>query len=245
MKIKCIVADDEPLARDGIENYIQKTKFLELTGSCKNAIETNSLLQQTKADLIFLDIQMPEITGLQWLKTLVEKPMIIITTAYREFAVEGFELDVTDYLVKPISYERFLKAVNKARSILEISENELYRFETDKNNEGGYFFIKNNQQLVKIFYADILYIEALKDYVTIYTESHKHLALISLKNVLDKLPATDFMRVHRSYVVAIKKVEIIEGNLIKIGSAEIPISRDVQELVLSRVVNKLLWKRDG
>lgn len=245
MKIKCLVVDDEPLARAGIAEYVGKTGFTELAGVCKNAVEANSFLKESKIDLVFLDIQMPELSGLEWLKSLHEKPLVVLTTAFRQYAVDGFELDVLDYIVKPVSFERFFKACNKALKKLQHSEPIFNRYDENNNSEEKFFFIKDNNKIIKIQFQDILYIKGMKDYVMIHTFSKNYLALISLKKVEQKLPATNFMRIHRSYIVAINKITAIEGTQLKIGNDMIPVSRELQEPVFSVVVNNRLWKREN
>ncbi len=244
MKIKCLVVDDEPLARAGIAEYVSKAGFTELVGVCKNAVEANNFLKESRVDLVFLDIQMPELSGIEWLKSLPEKPLVVLTTAYRQYAVDGFELDVLDYIVKPVSFERFFKACNKALKKLQHIEPIFNRYDENNNSEEEYFFIKDNNQIIKIQFQDILYIEGMKDYVTIHTFLKKYLALISLKKVEQKLPTSHFMRIHRSYIVAMNKITAIEGTQLKIGNDMIPISRELQESVFSVIVNNRLWKRE-
>ncbi len=237
--LQCLVIDDEPIARQGLANYVEQTPFLRQQGSCKNALEASQLLQQERIDLILLDIQMPGITGLDFLKSLRNPPLVIFTTAYREYALEGYELNIVDYLVKPISYPRFLKAAHKA---YEIHQHQ--HAHAGKQDSGqDYFFIKSDHKYLKIFFQDILFVEGLKDYVFIHTQSEKLLTLISLKNVEQELPADNFARVHRSYIVALDKVEALEGNQLRIQEHLVPISRAHKEELYERLIKGRLWKR--
>lgn len=238
--ISCIVVDDEPVARKGISNYVEQTPFLSLTGSCKSALETNELLHQHPVDLLFLDIQMPDITGTEFIRSLDHPPAVIFTTAYREYAIEGFELNALDYLVKPISFQRFLKAANKALSFFE-----MHRQLVQPNaQEAQYFFIKSDGQFIKIKLEDVLYFESEKDYVFIYTEHKRYLALLSLKQLEKELPAEKFMRIHRSFVVSLEKVEMVEGNQVVIKNKRIPVSRSLHDTVFNTLIAGRLWKRE-
>jgi DNA-binding LytR/AlgR family response regulator len=241
MKIKSLIIDDEIIAREGLMEYAGKVDFIELTGACKNAIEANSFLQRNEVDLLFLDIRMPEISGMEWLKSLSNPPLTIITTAFRDYAAEGFDLEVIDYLVKPISFQRFLKACNKALKELENREN-IYSYH-DPGINSNFFFIKHDQQYVKLLFNDILFVEGLKDYVAIHTKTKKYLALISLKNVQGKLPKTHFVRVHRSFIIALDKIDAVEGNTLRIKDNIVPISREMQEEVYQIVLQDKLWRR--
>jgi len=215
--MNCIIVDDEPLAQDILEDYIQKVPFLCLIAKCKNAYEASETLKNNQIDLMFLDIQMPEISGTQFLSGLENKPLVIFTTAYSEYAVEGYELNAADYLLKPISPDRFLQAVNKARDLFNLRHGE--------NNYSGkdYIFVKSEYQTVKIEYKDILYIEGLKDYVKIYTVKGLIMTLMNMKGIYEKLPKNLFIRVHRSYIVPFKSVEKIDRNRILIKDMRIPI----------------------
>ena len=236
MKLKCVIIDDEHIAREGLVDYVEKVDYLELAGTLPHALNASTFLRDHQPDLLYLDIQMPDLSGLEFLRTLSQPPMVIFTTAHRKFAVEGFELDAVDYLMKPISFERFLKASNKA---LQLKENQTH------SPSEEYFFIKSGKQYIKINFEEITFIESAKDYVFIFTEDQRHMALLTLKQIEDKLPSQLFLRVHRSYMVAISAIDRIEGNRIKIGEHEIPISRNLQEHVFDQLINKRLWKRGG
>jgi DNA-binding LytR/AlgR family response regulator len=236
--IRCLAIDDEALALDLIEDNIRKVPFLELVKKCKSAFEAMEFLQNEKIDILFLDIQMPDITGIQFLKSLQNKPLVIFTTAYEKYALEGFELDVIDYLLKPFSFDRFLKAVNKAKDYLHLKEKTTdHETGNEIKSTAGYIFVKADYKLVKIDFNEILYIEGLKDYIKIYTGEKPVLTLMSLKSLEEKLPSAYFVRVHRSFIVAVKKIQFIQRNFIHIGNKEIPIS-DTYKEHLFNIINQ-------
>ncbi|WP_020533267.1 LytR/AlgR family response regulator transcription factor [Flexithrix dorotheae] len=237
MKIKCLVVDDELPARMGLADYIKDVSFLKLAGMCENALIANDVLQTQEIDLIFLDINMPKLTGLEFLRSLNSPPLTVFTTAYREFAIESYELKVVDYLVKPIPFPRFLEAVNKAKELLELKTKSAVKKKED------HFFIKEDGNLVKIHFDEITCIEAMQDYVKISLENSRHIALISLKNIENQLPTESFIRVHKSHIVAIDKVDKIEGSLLHIGDKVIPVAKNLKEKVLHTIVGDKLWKR--
>jgi DNA-binding LytR/AlgR family response regulator len=242
MTVKCLVIDDEPVARKGIAGYVEQTPFLSLVGTCKSAIEANELLHKKDVDLLFLDIQMPDLTGTEFIRSLEDPPEVIFTTAYRDYAIEGFELNALDYLVKPISFQRFLKAANKALSFFEMQRQAF-----EKPVAGlvqDYFFIKSDGQFIKIKLEDVLYFESEKDYVFIYTEQKRYLTLLSLKQLEKELPPERFLRVHRSYLISLEKVDLVEGHEIVIKGKRIPISRSLQETIFNTLIAGRLWKRD-
>lgn len=235
--LRCIVIDDEQIGREGIADYITEIDSLKLVGLCKDAMEASNLMNSLSVDLIFLDIQMPKITGLEFIKTLKNPPLIIICTAYPSYAIEGFDLNVLDYLVKPITNSRFLKAVNKAKSqfnLLQTNQSE---------KEDDFFFIKSENQFVKILKKDILYVEAMENYVTIQLEQKNYLSLLSLKKVMDELSNKNFYQTHRSYLVNLSKITKLEGNQIFIGEKVIPISRNLRKDVYDLVIKDKLIKR--
>ncbi|GIV31828.1 MAG: DNA-binding response regulator [Saprospiraceae bacterium] len=241
MKIACLVIDDEPVARKGLASYVNQTPFLELVGTCKSALEATSLLSEKSVDLLFLDIQMPEISGIDFVRSLDDPPAVIFTTAYRDYAIEGFELNALDYLVKPISFQRFLKAANKALNFFEL-QRQPQTHSIPPQSE--YFFIKSDGQFIKIWLDDVLYFESEKDYVFIYTRQKRYLTLISLKQLERELPEDRFLRVHRSFIVALDKIELLDGNMIVIGEKKIPISRNLQDTIYNRLIAGRLWKRE-
>ena len=231
MKIKCIITDDEPVAREGLQSYVEKVDFLALTGVCEDAIQLNTLLKTEQPDLLFLDIEMPYLSGLDLLATLSNPPKVIITSAYEQYALKGYELDVTDYLLKPISFERFLKAVNKVHDLLQK--------ETAPAAEEC-LFVKSDKQMKKVFLKDILFIEGLENYICIYTASDKILVHSTMKNIYNSLPESDFIQTHRSFIVNIHHVSLIEGNILNIAGHEIPIARNYRETVLARIIKNPL-----
>ena len=243
MILKCVAIDDEPLARECIANYIREVDFLQLTGTGSNPVELTRLMDEQKVDLIFLDIQMPVINGIEFLKMTQNPPMVIITTAYPSYALDGFQLDVLDYLVKPITFNRFFKAVSKAKDYHHLLAKSASTDIGKATSTENYFFIKCDYKYERIYFNDILYIEAMQNYVTIYTSKGKYITLLYLKNVEQNLGKHSFIRVHKSYIVSIPKIESIENNEIIIQSFRIPISRNYRNEVIDRVVNDRLWKK--
>ena len=239
--LKCVTIDDEPLARECIVNYINEIDFLQSAGTGNNPLELAKLLDDQKIDLIFLDIQMPVINGIEFLKMTANPPMVIITTAYPSYALESFQLDVLDYLVKPITFNRFFKAVSKAKDYHQLLTRSAQAEQSKV--DPGYFFIKCDYKYERIYFDEILYVQALQNYVTIFTIKGKYLTLLSLKNVEEKLDSKAFIRVHKSFIVSISKIEAIENSEISIQSHRIPLSRNYHDQVLSQVVNDRLWKK--
>jgi len=225
MKISCIIVDDEPLSRDVLIKYIADTPQLELRATLDNAIRAMDYLNQNEIDLVFLDINMPKLSGVNLVKSLVNPPLIVFTTAYPQFAVDGFELDAIDYLLKPFSFERFLKAVNKVSDKLSKTEKP----------EQNYLVIKADKKLHRIKQDEILYIESAGDYVKIFFDDKMILAHETLKNLDQNLPSERFFRVHRSFIVAIDKIVFIEGNQIKIADTMVPVSPDKKEELLAMI----------
>jgi DNA-binding LytR/AlgR family response regulator len=230
--LTCIAIDDEPLALELIKKYISKIYFLDLKGVFTDPFEARQVLDASKIDILFLDIQMPDINGIEFSKSLSEKNIaVIFTTAFSEYAVEGFNVDAIDYLLKPIEYDRFLKSVYKAKEYIE------YLNHQELNN--GYLFVKSDYQMVKIILKDILYIEGLDDYIKIYLPNKSVLTLMTLKTILQKLPANEFIRVHRSYIVPISKIDHVSRSKIRIAEREIPIGVSYSENFFSVMDNKL------
>jgi DNA-binding LytR/AlgR family response regulator len=226
MNIKCIAIDDEPLALEIIKEYCSKIPFLELIRTFDNALESIDFIKNNKIDLLFLDIQMEELTGIQLLHVLKNKPNVIFTTAYDTFAIQGYELDAVDYLLKPISFERFLKAVNKVSEKLNVEhliENKTKEV-TIYTPGDDYFFVKTEFRLEKVNFAEIMYIEGMGDYLRIVTPTKRLMTLQNFKKMEEMLPANKFYRVHKSYIIALDKIENIERNRIKITDKLIPIS---------------------
>ncbi len=234
--ITCIVVDDEPLAREGMQAYIAKVDFLELRATCRNALEASELLAKERIDLMFLDINMPMLTGIEFLQNLNNPPQVIFTTAYREYALEGFELQAADYLLKPISFARFLKAVTKVRDAMHAAPVQA--------SGDPHFYVKEDGLLVKVRFEDILWVEGVKDYIFIHTRAKRHMVLTSMKSAEEKLDPKQFMRVHRSHIVHLGDVDALEGNLLHIGQHRVPVSKQYRGEVLDRVVGNKLWKRE-
>lgn len=235
--LTCIIIDDEPLARKGLKEYIGDADFLTLAGEFDNPVKAMEILMKERIDLIFLDIQMPKMNGFEFLKSLPHAPLVIFTTAYPQYAVEGFELNALDYLVKPFSFDRFWKAILKARASIEAPHTVSPAIEPD------YFYIKSDNKLVKINYNEVLFAEALQNYVAIYTSQKKYITYLTLHSIEEQLPASFFVKTHKSYIVSLNKVESIEGNEIKIGAHRIPISRTEKETVLEKLIQNKLLKR--
>ena len=222
MKIKCVIIDDEPLAIKVVENHLKEFQNFEVIETFNNPIEALSLLEKGNVDALFLDINMPKMNGLDFAKTLNSKMNVVITSAYREYAVESFDLNVLDYLVKPIPFNRFLKTINKITQQVYLQKG--IQKEEDSSNE-SFIFLKVDKKLVKIKFEDILYIESLKDYIKVFTTLGNYLVHKSLTSITEELPDTNFIRIHRSYTIAIDKVKSVEGNLVEIATTKIPIGR--------------------
>jgi len=235
MSIKCMIVDDEPLAQKGMEEYIKDVPFLEFVGVCDNALQAYPFLNNNKADLILLDIEMPQLSGIDFLKSLSYTPAVIFTTAYPEYALQGYELNVIDYLVKPISFQRFLKAVTKAKDFLS----NVKKANAPAEDVKDYFFVKANYQIEKIFYKDILFIEALQNYIAIHLADKKLVCYNTISNMEKQLPANLFMRIHKSYIAALQKIDSIKGNTVTIHTQSLPLSRTLKEKLMHAVGNKL------
>jgi len=222
MKLKTIAIDDEPLALRLVSDYVSKTPFLELAGSFDNPLDAIDFLSTQSVDLIFVDIQMPDLTGIEFARSLENAPKIIFTTAYEKYALEGFKLNAIDYLLKPFSYEEFLKAAQKARKQSELEASTVPLIEANSQ----FLFLKSEYKIRRINFNDILYIEGLKDYIKVYTtgEDKPVLSLNSMKSLEEKLPEDQFMRVHRSFIVNLNKISIIERSRIIFGKTYIPVS---------------------
>lgn len=241
MKLRCVIVDDEPLASEGLSKYVEVIDYLELIAIAENPLELNKLLENQPIDLIFLDIQMPHMTGLDFLKIKPNLPMVILTTAYPNYALEGFQFDVVDYLLKPITFNRFFKSASKAKDLYYLKTQATSL--TAQAQEPDYLFIKCESRYEKILVDEILYVQALQNYVIIHTLRGKFMTLLPLKTVEEYLDPNKFLRVHKSYLVAISKVESIEPNELSIQNQLIPISRNLRERVIEVVVkNKLLTK---
>jgi len=232
--IRCIIIDDEPLAVKLVKEYMTRVSFLELAGTFTDAIEAGRFLEKEKIDLLFLDIQMPDINGIQFYDSLKDKPMVIFTTAFSEYAVEGFNVNAIDYLLKPFEYDRFLKSVYKAK--------EYYEFIRSQEVQLTSIFVKSDYQLVKINLKDVLLIEGLDDYIRIHLPNNKTiLTLMSLKAIAEKLPAQEFVRIHRSYIVPLSKIEKVSSKKIEIAGKEIPVGISYADDFFKLIDKKTSW----
>ena len=227
MEIKCIITDDEPIARKGLRRHIGKIDFLTIVGECEDAIQLNNMLNSVQADLLFLDIEMPDMSGLDFLESAQNTPKVIITSAYERYALRGYEFDVVDYLLKPISFSRFLKSMDS----------------TSKSEAPAYIFVKTEKQLKRLYLKEIQFIEGMENYIVIHTLTSKEIVHLRLKSILETLPAQIFMQVHRSFIVNLSYVQAIEGNLLIIGEHKIPVSRSLREEVYKSIVNNQLIQR--
>jgi DNA-binding LytR/AlgR family response regulator len=221
--MNCIALDDEPLALDIIEAYVKKHPELNLIARCNNADEASKVLNSQHIDLMFLDIQMPGVTGLNFVRSLKNKPLFMFTTAYSEYAIDGFELDAIDYLLKPIAYDRFEKAIEKAKEYYTIKNNSGL---TESDLENDFIFVKANQQLIKLAYGEILYVEAFADYVKIFLNDRKIVTLQTMKKMEAKLPSDIFSRVHRSFIVNRKAVQSFSTSVCEVNGEKIPVGKN-------------------
>lgn len=231
--INCIITDDEPMARKGLQGYVEKIDFLHLNGVCEDILQLNSLLRQKQTDLIFLDIEMPYMTGIEFIKSVPSAPKVIFTTAYEQYAIQGYDLDILDYLLKPISFDRFLKAANKAHDY----------FHNKDNPTDDYLFVKADNRLEKVLFEEILVVEARENYVAIQTGQKKLIVHSTLKSMQEKLPSHLFLQPHKSWLVNIRAIQSIEGNTLNIGKMQVPVSKYLKEEVMEKIVNNKLLKK--
>ncbi|MBA6151189.1 LytR/AlgR family response regulator transcription factor [Gelidibacter maritimus] len=233
MKIKCLIIDDEPLAISVIETHLKNFDYIEIVETFTNPLSAYRVLEKEKIDLIFLDINMPQLTGFAFIENLSYKPLIVITTAYREYAVKSFELNILDYLVKPIPFNRFLKTINKVYQHVYHSTSK-----TDSSlQQEPHIFLRVNKKLIKTNLNDILYIESLKDYIKVITVIGDYVVHKSLTAITEELPQSNFMRIHRSYTISINKIDALEGNTVEISNRKIPIGRNYTKQVKERIFN--------
>ncbi len=235
MKIKCVITDDEPLARKGLREYIEKIDILELQGECKNVIELNNLMQHTKVDLLFLDIEMPYLSGLDFLANLESPPLTIITSAYEKYALKSYEFHVSDYLLKPFSFARFMKAIHNIQSIMEKAGMKI--------DSRSYVFVRSDKQFKKIVFDHILFVESLENYIIIHTVSSREITGIPLRQFGEILPQNSFIQVHRSYIVNIHKIEAVAGNQLKVGGKMIPIGRNQREDIMNTLNEYIISRK--
>jgi len=238
MNLNCIIIDDEPMARKLLQEYIEETDFLTLVGTAENPLKVTSLLNKFEVDLIFLDINMPKINGLDFLRSAKNLPMVIMTTAYGQYALEGFEMSVVDYLVKPFSLDRFLKATQKALELKLLRQKKV----PEKSDE-EYFYVKCNNKIEKVMYSELTYVEAMANYVTLYTTKGKLIAYLTIKGILEQLPSEKFLQVHKSYIVNVNNIKAIEGNMLHLGDNRITIGASFYDDVMNRILKDKLIKR--
>ena len=238
MKLKCIIIDDEPVARKILQEFIEEIDYLELIGQAENPLKAMSLINDYSIDIIFLDINMPKISGMEFLKTSKLHAKVIMTTAYADHAVEAFGLEVFDYLVKPIAFDRFLKACNRAKETVKLIESH-----SAIQQKADHFFIKWNNQIEKIWYNDLVYAEAMLNYVMLHTTSKKMMVYVTIKSLEEQLPSDIFIKVHKSFIVNISKIKSIEGSILDIGNEKITISQNLREKVINEIVKDKMIKR--
>jgi DNA-binding LytR/AlgR family response regulator len=240
--IRCLVVDDEPLALHILEDYISKVPFLQLIKATTNPIEALTLVQDGGIDLVFLDVQMPELTGLQFLKISNGKAKVILTTAYPQYALEGYELDVVDYLLKPIAFDRFFKAAQKAQGVIQPAAKPAVKEEPQPAQYddfmSDFIFVKTEHKIQKVYLHDIMFIEGLKDYISIFTPDERIITLQNMKKMEDALPEKHFVRVHKSYIVALNKIDSIERSRISIGEKVIPIGDTYRDLFFDKIEDR-------
>lgn len=232
MKTRCMIVDDEPLAIKLMESHIQKIENLEIIARCTNAMEAFDVLREKKVDLLFLDIQMPQITGIEFIKTLKNPPKVIITTAYRQYAIDGYELDVVDFLLKPISFDRFLKAINKYYHYAATEPLVVSSGSSDPSPDSAYMDVRENKKIIRIYLKDIRFIEGLNEYVGINTTERRIVTKCSLTRIEEKLPPEKFLRIHKSFIVPISKIQAFTSTTVEVDNKELPIGRSYKNEVL-------------
>ena len=237
MKLNCLIVDDEPVARKGLEEYVREVEFLSLAGKCENAMRAATFLNQDNVDLLLLDIHMPKLSGIDFLKSLKNPPMVIFTTAFSDYALEGYALDIIDYLVKPIPFDRFLKAVQKAKDFHTL------KLKAGTPSTQDYFFIKCDHKFEKVNYKDVLYVEAMQNYCIIHVPDRKMITYITFSGLESQLPGDMFLKVHKSFLVSLDKIKSVDSNEIIIANSRIPISRSLKEEVMKRIMGDNLLKR--
>lgn len=238
MILNCIIIDDEPIARKLLQEYIEETDFLHLAATAENPLKAAGLISNLDIDLIFLDINMPKMNGMEFLRSSPNLPMVIMTTAYGQYALDGFEMAVVDYLVKPFSLERFLKASQKALELKSLRSKPA----TEKTN-AEYFYVKCNGKIERVNYTDLLYIKALANYITLYTANGKLVVYLTVKGILESLPKEKFIQVHKSSIVNMDKILSIEGNMLQIGDKKISVGLNYQDVVMNRLLSGRFLKR--
>ena len=243
--IKCLIVDDEPLGIKVIENHISKSEGFVVVKTFDNALEASDFLRSNKVDIMFLDINMPQLSGMEMLKILETPPFVVITTAHQEYAIDSFEFNVIDYLVKPISFPRFMKTVNKihklfsAKTPSDVEKNGIGLAETDE-----IIFLKVDKKIIKIFFGDILYIESLKDYVRVFTTHGNYITHMNLNKITTSLPDSKFLRIHRSYTISLSSIKALDGNSVEIANKSLPIGRNYLKEAKEKILNLGIYKPD-
>lgn len=238
MILNCLIVDDEPAARRLLQEYIEEIDFLRLAGVAENPLKAAGLLNNEQVDLIFLDVNMPKMNGMEFLRSYMNLPMVIMTTAYGQYALDGFEMAVVDYLVKPFSLERFLKAVQKAFDLEQLKQKAV-----SDTAETGYFFVKSNGRIERVNHDDLLYVEAMSNYITLYTKTAKLVVYLTIKGILEQLPSGKFVQVHKSAIVNLDKINAIEGNMLRIGDAKITIGQNFHDEAMKKILKDKFLKR--
>ncbi len=237
-KLSCLIVDDEPPARDIIKRYVNDMPNLQLAGECGNAIQAISFLQQQEVDLLFLDIHMPQLSGIDLVKTLKHPPKVIFTTAHSEYAVEGYELDVVDYLLKPVQFERFIRSVNKVFQHNPPKENYEQPLPINQSGSGGFVYLRADRKMLKVLLSDIFYVESMKDYVKVFCRNGTVITRQSMMAIEAMLPASQFLRTHRSFIVSLDKIKSFTNDLIEIANTEIPVGKLYRPAVMKRLTQE-------
>jgi DNA-binding LytR/AlgR family response regulator len=238
MMLNCLIIDDEPIARKLLQEYIEETDFLTLVGTAENPLKATGLINEHNVDLIFLDVNMPKMSGLDFLRSANNLPMVIMTTAYGQYALDGFEMAVVDYLVKPFSLERFLKATQKALELHTLKQKV-----NQPEKSASYFYVKCDGRIEKVIYDDLIYIEAMANYVTLYTDNDKLVVYLTIKGILEKLPSEKFIQVHKSHIVNLDKIKTIEGSMLHLGDKKITLSQSFYDEVMNKILKGRYLKR--
>lgn len=238
--VTCIIVDDEPLARKGVALNVKEISWLENIGEFPNAIKADEFLKNNKVDIMFLDIEMPGLNGLDFLRNLKFDGVVILTTAYPQFALDAFELEVLDYLTKPLQFDRFFKAVNRAKEVIDLKEKTQVDVEEITKD---FFFIRSDRKYIKLYYENVKWIKGLKDYVMLYTKDDKYMTALNIKTIYNKLPESIFYRVSKSYIINVNAIDAIDIDTIIIGEEEIPLGNSYKEAFLEKHVKGKLFKR--
>ena len=236
MRLNCLIIDDEPIARKGLREYVDEVEFLICIASCENALKATGYLNENKIDLMFLDIHMPRINGIEFLKTIKNPPLTILTTAYPDYALEGYALDVIDYLVKPITFNRFLKASQRAFEFFQLKVHA-------SQQQVDYFFVKCDRKFEKVFFRDVSHVEGLQNYAVIHVKGRKLITYITLTSLENQLPKDRFLKVHKSFLISLPHITAIDGDEIVLEDARVPISRSLREQVMNQILGSRLFKR--